>query len=103
MTPIRWVEETDQVRLGLPTDLDLPMAQPLVDSLRLAFSQPRAVRVDASEVERVSSASVQVLLAASIQASEHGTAFVIARPSESFTEMCATLGLADWLKQWSAS
>jgi hypothetical protein len=41
-------------------------------------------------------------VAASFHAGERGNAFVIMQPSAALAEVCATLGLADWLKQWSA-
>jgi chemotaxis protein CheX len=103
VTPIRWMEEADEVRIGLPADLDLPMAQMLLDSLRHAFSTPRALRIEAEGVERVSTACVQILLAATQQATERGVVLVIVRPSAALSEICDDLGLADWLKQWSAS
>lgn len=101
MTLIKWSEEEDRVRLGLPSDLDLAMAQPLVDSLRHGLGTSRDVLVQADTVERVSTACVQALLAASRHAGQSGQSFVIAAPSEALTEACSDLGLSQWLKQWS--
>ncbi len=98
---IKWSDEGGMVRLGLPGDLDLAMAQPLLDSLRAAFAAAPAVTVEAAGVERVSTACVQALLVAGRHAAEHNQRFVIAQPSESLTEACEDLGLAPWLKQWS--
>ncbi len=101
MTLIKWSEEAGRVRLTLPSDLDLPMAQPLLDSLRAAFAAANDVTVQADAVERVSAATVQTLVVAARDSAARGAAFVIATPSDSLTEACEDLGLQDWLKQWS--
>ena len=101
MTLIKWSDEGGPVRLGLPSDLDLAMAQPLLDSLRTGFGASDTVVADASAVERVSTACIQALLAASRHATEQNRTFAIAQPSEVLTEACEDLGLAPWLKQWS--
>ncbi|WP_448189311.1 STAS domain-containing protein [Azospirillum sp. sgz301742] len=103
VTLIKWSEEAGQVRLGLPSDLDLAMAQPLVDSLRHGFGTSTDVLVQADAVERISTACVQALLAASRQAVDAGQTFIIAQPSEVLAEACDDLGLSAWLKQWSRS
>lgn len=103
MTLIKWSEEAGEVRLGLPSDLDLAMAQPLVDSLRHGLGTSEKVLVQADGVERVSTACVQALLAASRHAEGAGQTFVIATPSEVLAEACDDLGLTAWLKQWSQS
>jgi len=103
VTLIKWSEENGQVRLGLPGDLDLAMAQPLVDSLRHGFRTSASVTVQADAVERVSTACVQALVVASRQAGTQGAAFAVAQPSEALIEACEDLGLAAWLKQWSQS
>ncbi|WP_042443084.1 STAS domain-containing protein [Azospirillum sp. B510] len=102
MSLIKWTEEEDgRLRLGLPSDLDLPMAQPLLDSLRAALKASADVTVQADAVERVSAACVQVLVVAARDSAERGTAFAVAAPSEILSEACEDLGLAAWLKQWS--
>lgn len=101
MTLIKWSEEAGRVRLGLPSDLDLPMAQPLLDSLRAGFAASRDVAVQADAVERVSAACIQALVVASRDAAERGSVFAVAAPSEALTDACEDLGLAVWLKQWS--
>ncbi|CAK0759208.1 STAS domain-containing protein [Azospirillaceae bacterium] len=101
MSLIKWNEENGQVRLGVPSDLDLPMAAPLVDSLRHAFNVGESVVVLADAVERVSSACIQALIVASRYSVESGQKFKVLSPSASLVEACADLGVADWLKQWS--
>lgn len=103
MTLIKWSEEGGRVRLGLPSDLDLPMAQPLVDSLRHGFQTGESVTLMADAVERVSTACVQAMLIAAAHATETGRGFAIATPSEALRDTCDDLGLGPWLKQWSQS
>jgi anti-anti-sigma regulatory factor len=98
---IKLTEDQGQIRLGLPSDLDLPMAQPLVDSLRHAFARSDSVAVQAEAVERISTACVQALVVATRHATDHNARFAITRPSEVLTEACDDLGLTSWLKQWS--
>ena len=100
---IKWNEEEGRVKLGLPPDLDLPMAQPLVDSLRHAFAVCDTIDILADGVERVSTACVQALLVASRTAAENRQKFAIVGPSASFTDACSDLGLSDWLKNWRRS
>lgn len=100
---IKWNEEGGHVRLGLPSDMDLPMAQPLVDSLRHAFAVGDKVDILADGVERISTACVQALLVASRTAAEGGQTFAVVGPSVPFADACSDLGLADWLKQWRRS
>ncbi|MBY6260560.1 STAS domain-containing protein [Azospirillum sp. 412522] len=102
MSLIKWTEGDDgRIRLGLPSDLDLPMAQPLLDSLRAAFKASADVTVQADAVERLSAACIQALVVAARDAAEQGISFAILRPSEILAEACEDLGLAGWLKQWS--
>jgi len=100
---IKWSEEAGLVKLGLPSDLDLPMAPPLVDSLRHAFAVGDSIEVVAEAVERVSTACIQALLAASRLAAEGRQGFVIVTPSEAVVDACTDLGLGEWLKQWRRS
>ncbi|CAO3415594.1 STAS domain-containing protein [Azospirillum argentinense] len=101
MTLIKWSDEGGTVRLGLPSDLDLAMAQPLLESLRAGFAASQTVIAEAAAVERVSTACVQALLVASRHAAEQNRTFAIAQPSEVLAEACEDLGLDGWLKQWS--
>ncbi|MBP2300148.1 STAS domain-containing protein [Azospirillum picis] len=101
MSLIRWSELDGRVGLDLPGDLDLPMAQPLVDSLRAAFKASGDVTVRADSVERVSAACIQALVVASRDAAERGAAFALAAPSQTLLDACEDLGLAAWLNRWS--
>lgn len=97
---IKWSEENGRIRLGLPSDLDLPMAPSLVETLRRAYVERDTVEVLAGDVERVSTACLQALIAASRQAGEGQLGFAIIAPSDGVVDACADLGLGEWLNQW---
>lgn len=98
---IKWTEEDGAARVGLPGDLDLAMAGPLADALRHALGVGKPVRVAADQVERLSSAPVQTLLAATREAERRGVVLTIVKPSDVFVETCGDLGLSGWLDKWS--
>lgn len=101
MSLIKWSEEGGEARIGLPGDLDLAMAAPLADALRHALSTEKPIRIAADQVERVGSAPLQALLAATKTAEQRALSLVIAKPSEVFVETCGDLGLSGWLEKWS--
>ncbi|MGQ9366745.1 STAS domain-containing protein [Azospirillum sp. ST 5-10] len=103
MAEIRWSEAEGRVTLGLPGDLDLAMAQPLLDGLRAGFAKAGTVVVQAEAVERLSTACLQALLAASRHAADRGCRFAVERPSPVLVGACEDLGLAPWLQQWSVA
>lgn len=94
-------EDPGTVILDLPDDLELPAAPILVESLREAFSHYPSVIVMAEAVQRIGTAAVQALVAASHHATTTGQRFVIANPSDVMTDICSDLGLGPWLDEWS--
>lgn len=101
MTMITWQEDAGRITLDLPEDLDLPMAPALVDSLRHAFTVGDVIAVRAGAVERLSTASIQALMAASRVAEQGRQVFTIVAPSQGVQAACSDLGLAPWLEKWS--
>jgi chemotaxis protein CheX len=94
-------DDAGKATLSLPDDLDLPVAPALVESLRLAFNDYSDIVVIAATVERVSTAAVQALVAATRHAEQSGQRFAIAAPSDVLVDVCTDLGLDSWLKEWS--
>jgi chemotaxis protein CheX len=94
-------DDAGKVTLSLPDDLDLPVAVPLVESLRAAFNEYSDIVVIAATVERASTAAVQALVAATRHAEFSGQRFAIAAPSDVLADVCNDLGLAGWLEEWS--
>ena len=74
----------------LPAVADLPQAQGLKAQLERAGG---AITVDASQVQRVSSPYLQVLLAGAAAAMKNGAAMTITEPSAEFLETVSVLGL----------
>ena len=77
----------------LPSVLDLTAAEPLCQSLLERLALLDAVVVLGSEVERVSTAAIQVLLAAAAEARTRGVAFRLDAPSETLVCALKDLGL----------
>ena len=84
---------------SLPQMLDLPQAKSLKDDL-VRLLERGAVVLDASAVERMSTPSAQVLLAACRAATAAGTEFQIVNASEVFQTALADLGLQAEFKNW---
>lgn len=78
------------IPLVLPADLDLAAATPLRETLLAAT--PSAL--DGSAVAAVSTAAIQVLLAARRHAEAHGRPLRLVAPSDALADAIADLGLA---------
>lgn len=70
--------------MQLASNLDLAAAKPLWTELVATRAQP--IEIDASNVERLGGLCLQVLLAARRAWQADGVAFVIANPSQAFTD-----------------
>ncbi|NVN84911.1 MAG: STAS domain-containing protein [Rhodopseudomonas sp.] len=79
--------------------LDLPQAKGLKDDLIRLLAEG-AVVLDAGAVERMSTPSAQVLLAAGRAADAAGLEFQIVNASEVFQTALADLGLQAEFKNW---
>lgn len=101
MTSLEGREDAEAIVLELPNDASLSVATPLAETLRDALSRGKPIVIQADAVERVSTACIQVLVAAS--RTEGAKPLVIRDPSEAMVETCAILGLGDWLRQGSGA
>lgn len=79
--------------LPLPASLDITLADRLHHSLLERIATERPLSVDGSEVERVSTPCVQLLVAAAASARAHGLPFRISGASQVLTEAVRDLGL----------
>lgn len=82
--------------IALPAVLDTPAAAPLRQTLREAIGTGRPVLLDASGVERIGQACLQVLAAAEAAAEDAGLEFRIVGASPVFADM-VTLAALDTL------
>ena len=83
--------------LVLATSLDRLAAAPLCRTLQERLLAGEPLTLDGSGVERVSTAAIQVLVAASRSAASHDIAFRLDGASGALTEALADLGLAGTL------
>jgi anti-anti-sigma regulatory factor len=89
----------DQAPTALPQVLDIVQAQGLRDDLVRLLGQG-ALTLDAGAVDRMSTPSAQVLLAAGRAADAAGSGFQIINASEVFCTALADLGLQAEFKNW---
>lgn len=86
-------------RYVLASDLDLTQAKPLLEEMVARF-RGGEIRIDAAEVDRVSTACVQVLMSGARSASKAAVAFSIEKPSEAFLKALCDLGVEAEFKNW---
>jgi len=96
-------EATNQQTYALPQALDLLAAQSLKEKLLELFDQEGDLVIDGSNVERITTPCVEVLVAANSAYSQVERAFQIDNPSEYLTEAFVTLGLGNDFEQWRTS
>jgi len=91
------------LKYTLSRELDLLAAE----SLKLAFLEQLHkdgdLVIDGSDVERVSTPCIEVLVAASSAFGEGGRNFVLDQPSPPLCDALEALGLADRIELWRAS
>jgi anti-anti-sigma regulatory factor len=83
----------ESARRELPSTLDLLAATPLREVLRAHLENGSAIVLDGSKVERVSTACLQVLLAAALVARRRGGSFHLNAPSPALFDAVTDLGL----------
>jgi anti-anti-sigma regulatory factor len=80
--------------MRLPASLDLTAADRLHGQLQDRLGRGEALLIEGGDVERVSTACVQVLVAAAASAREAGLAFRLAPASDILRHAVSDLGLA---------
>lgn len=89
-------EDSESVSI-LPATLDRLAAESLCRTLQDGLLAGRPLQLDGSGVERVSTACLQVLLAAARSAAAREVPFAVTAPSDALIEALADLGLAGTL------
>ena len=88
---------------ALPAQLDAANAQDFYESLQHYLeSEPRDYILDGSAVERMTTPSVQILIALAQHAHANDINFQLTNASSTLTDALQTLGLDDRLTMWSA-
>ena len=93
--PATEISLDDDRSLRLPVHGTTTAAEDIRVRLVLAADLDDAIEVDASEVESVGQAVLQLLVAARAEAESNGQAFRIAHPSHAFVERVTSCHLAD--------
>lgn len=87
--------------LALPEILDLSAAEPLKTALEKALAGGRSFKLNAKNVERLSTPCIQILIAAERAMKDAGISFTLTNPSDAFIETFNDLGVFSHLKQWT--
>jgi chemotaxis protein CheX len=90
-------DDDDNGVLVLPATLDLTAAEPLHRALLDRARTGDSLVVIGAAVERVSTAVIQVLLAAAAEAHSRGNSFLLRDPSPVLTDALVDLGVASHL------
>jgi chemotaxis protein CheX len=93
----------DKLDFTLSRELDLLAAEALKNDLLELLHKEGPLDVNASEVERVATPCIEVLVAAAAAFKDSGREFQISQPSSSLCDAFEALGLADRLEMWRAS
>lgn len=88
--------------LLLPRALDLTRADALHGALQECMGRDAPVRLEASAVETVSTACLQVLVAAAMSACGQGRSFAVLSPSDALRDAARDLGLGTILGMGAA-
>ena len=89
------------LHIKLPADLDHSVPPALRERLLRDTTCGMTVRLECDAVTKVSTPSVQLLLAAAEFISGQGARFVLANPSEALVEAFSDLGLFATLMTWN--
>lgn len=93
-------EDGGRARVVLPGALDTAVAAPLKEALMAALERGLPVVVDASDVSRLSTACIQVLIAGGRAVAGAGRQFIVVRPSEALVAAFDDMGLFPVMMKW---
>jgi chemotaxis protein CheX len=91
----------DKVEIKLPAQLDMTALAPLREELAAAAASAGTLTVNGSEVERVGTPAIQLLLAAAKAFAGEGRHFALETPSQTLSSALDDLGLGIDAGQWS--
>jgi anti-anti-sigma regulatory factor len=91
----------DKVEIRLPAQLDMAALPGLKEELEAAALSANALRIDGSDVERVGTPAIQLLLAAAKAFSGEGRSFALEASSHELSSALDDLGLGLDTCQWS--
>jgi anti-anti-sigma factor len=102
MSPTNVKSASIEKSFRLPEVVDADAAETLTEKFQECLSEPGVtLTLDASQVEIILSAGVQLILSINYTLEQSGGRLVVAQPSEIFVQMFKALGLLSQLEQWS--
>jgi len=101
-SPLSAPDLADDRSLRLPVNANTVSAEDLKVRLVLAADLDEEIHIDASQVDSVGQAVLQLLIAARDEAENKGLEFEIINPSPAFMERVAACGLSETLGLQSA-
>ena len=87
--------------LSLPQVLDLTVVHALKENLLDRVTNAPSLVIDASEVEKIGSAAIQLLHAASVSMQGQGKPVSVKEPSSAFVQGFKDIGFGADLENWS--
>lgn len=91
----------EKLRIKLPGQLDMAALTALKEDLINTTNITNSLAIDGSEVERVGTPAIQLLLAAAKAFSAEGRSFALETPSQALSLALDDLGLGIDVRQWS--
>ena len=101
MVDVKLTAKGNTAKIVLPEILDFSAAGSLKTALEGALSGGRSFKLDAKNVERLSTPCVQVLIAAERAMKAADVPFTLSKPSDAFIDTFNDLGVFSHLKQWT--
>jgi anti-anti-sigma regulatory factor len=103
MASKKWVEQKENQESGivLPARLSINSAAELRKNLMNLLDGNGSIEIDASEVERITTPCIQIIIAMEKSTASAGRKFKVVNPSAAFSDAFATLGLSSYLQSWS--
>ncbi len=87
--------------ITLPPVMDITTVQLWHDNLMIYPNKPIDIRVDASAVEKISSAGMQLLVSLEKNMIQNQNHLIVEQQSSAFTEAFRDFGLLGLLQKWS--
>lgn len=96
-------QKDGDVVVSLHSILDMAAAEGLLTCLRESVSKNKNVILDASNIERVSTPCMQIILATAKKVETNGHIFGLLNPSVALERGMRELGMMDYLNNWRSN
>jgi anti-anti-sigma regulatory factor len=88
---------------NLPSRVDISCAVDVYKEINEAVSDNKNITFSASNVERITTPGIQLLISAANTIKAKGGTFLVSWPSDIFKETLSDLGFSNQLKEWTGS